>query len=456
MLLLLFRTRLRYYRNYLRHHFDRVVWFEIGFIVFILLYLTGRSPADIGYSLDFLLKKDFSAKYAAQWIALLPVFYLIAEALAFITLRPTGEWRILGTLPIAQPTITNYHLLRHCGKTIGLLFIGTTPFFAGDNGVIEKLARCCFALGTLLALQLAGFKQAFSLRNTERTLPKRILHWLPTEAIILCILIFGVSQLQPLVADSSDKILFVWPAGWALASGLFYDLRRKYAPEVIESQPSLKSQTVQSTPAFNQPGFKRGITSAMIWRDLKFLRAEKRSVFILVVLATIIILLAGLAQSSAAEAYASSIVLEGIFGFMLINTLLVLFEHDLKTSALQRSLPVSASTYWKARWLLASGFMAAPVMGIVLVIPVFFKIEMGFVFFIGLGLILPGVFAAVYCNAGFGLFPNIKFCGVLLNILLGLMILFWFYMPLGTVILLAISVLWIRKSQRHFQFLEIG
>ena len=194
----------------------------------------------------------------------------------------------------------------------------------------------------------------------------------------------------------------------------------------------------------------------MIWRDLKFLRAGKRSIFILVVLAAIIILLAGLAQSSAAEAYASSIVLEGIFGFMLINTLLVLFEHDTKTSALQRTLPLSASACWKARWLLASGFMAAPVLGIVLVIPVFFKIEMGFVFFIGLGLILPGIFAAVYCNAGFGLFPNIKFFGVLLNILLGLMILFWFYMPLGTVILLAISVLWIRKSQRHFQFWEIG
>lgn len=456
MLLLLFRTRLRYYRNYLRHHFDRVVWFEIGLIVFIFLYLTGRSPADIGYSLDFLLEKDFPAKYAAQWVTLLPAFYLIAEALAFITLRPTGEWRILGTLPIAQSTITDYHLLRHSSKTAGLLFIGSIPFLAGDYSVIEKLARCCFALGMLLALQLAGFKQAFSLRNTERTLPKRILRWLPTEAIILCILIFGVSQLQPLVINSSNKILLAWPAGWALAAGLFYYLRRNYAPEVIESQSSLKSQAIHSTPTFNQPGFKRGITSAMIWRDLKFLRAGKRSIFILVVLATMIILLAGLAQSSAAEAYASSIVLEGIFGFMLLNALLVLFEHDTKTSALQRSLPIRASACWKARWLLASGFMATPLIGIVLVIPVVFKIEMGFVFFIGLGLILPGIFAAVFCNAGFGLFPNIKFCGVLLNILLGLMILFWFYMPLGTVILLAISVLWIRKSQRHFQFLEIG
>lgn len=456
MLLLLFRTRLRYYRNYLRHHFDRMVWLEIGFIILILFYLAGRSPADIGYSLDFLLKKDFSVKYAAQWVVRLPMFYLIAEALAFMTLRPTGEWQILGALPIAQPTITDYHLLRHCSKTAGLLFIGTIPFLAGDNGIVEKLARCCFALGTLLTLQFAGFNQAFSLRNTERTLLKRIFRWLPIEAIILGTLISGVAQLQPLVTTSSNKIFFVWPVGWTLAAILFFYLRRHYAPEVIENQPSIKPRTIHSTTTFNQSGFKGGITRALIWRDLKFLSTEKRSIFVLVALATMIILLAALAQSSAAEAYASSMVLEGIFGFMLINALLVLFEQDAKTAALQRSLPVNASANWKARWLLASGFMAAPLIATVLVIPFVFGIEIGFVFFLGLGIMIPGIFSAVFCNAGFGLFPNIKFCGVLLNILLGLMILFWFYMPLGTVILLTISVLWVRKSQQHFQFLEIG
>jgi len=74
MLLLLLRTRLRYYRNYLRHHFDRMVWLEIGFIILILFYLAGRSPADIGYNLKFLLEKDFPLKYAAPWVTLLPVF----------------------------------------------------------------------------------------------------------------------------------------------------------------------------------------------------------------------------------------------------------------------------------------------------------------------------------------------------------------------------------------------
>jgi hypothetical protein len=99
--------------------------------------------------------------------------------------------------------------------------------------------------------------------------------------------------------------------------------------------------------------------------------------------------------------------------------------------------------------------MAAPAIASALVIPLKFAIGAGFLFYFLLALLIPAVFAAMYCNAGFGLFPNLKFCGVLLNIALGLIILFWFYMPFGSLILLGIGALWIRKSQRHFQFLEL-
>jgi hypothetical protein len=64
MLILLLRTRLHYYRNYLRHHFDRMVRLEIGLIVAILLFLTVRSPADIGYSLKFLRAENFPLRFA--------------------------------------------------------------------------------------------------------------------------------------------------------------------------------------------------------------------------------------------------------------------------------------------------------------------------------------------------------------------------------------------------------
>lgn len=279
MLFLLLRTRLRYYRNYLRHHFDRVVWLEIGFIVLILFYLAGRSPAYIGYDLKFLLEKDFPLKYAAQWVTLLPVFYLIVEALAFITLRPTGEWQILGTLPVAKPAVTNYHLLRHSSKTAGLLFIGVLPFLIGDTGVIEKLARCFFALGILLVLQFAGFMQAYHLRYTGKSLPQRILHWLPIETAILILLIIGAAQLNHLVTASSHKILLAWQAGWILAAALFLYLRRNYEPGLIESQAPVRHETNRATKTIDLFCLKSGMTSALIWRDLRFLWMEKRSTF---------------------------------------------------------------------------------------------------------------------------------------------------------------------------------
>jgi len=96
MLFLLLRTRRRYYRNYLRHHFDPMVWLEIGAIILILFYLVGRSPADIGYNLKVLIAKDFHLKYSNHWVTLLPIFYLSVEALALITLRPSGELQMLG------------------------------------------------------------------------------------------------------------------------------------------------------------------------------------------------------------------------------------------------------------------------------------------------------------------------------------------------------------------------
>jgi len=380
---------------------------------------------------------------------------LIVEALTFITLRPTGEWQMLGALPVAKSAVINYHLLRHSGKTIGLLFLGTMPFLLGDHSMFLKLARCFFASGMLLALQFAGFVQAYHLRNAGKSLPRRILRWLPIETVILIILVIGASQLEFLPLNSNDKILLAWPAGWIPAAALFLYLRRDYEPGLIESQTPGKHEAICPTVTINLFSRKGGTTSALIWRDLKFLWMKKRSAYILLAFAAGVILLACLAQSTATEAYASSIVLEIIFSFMLINVLLILFEHDAKSVGLMQALPVSASTCWKSRWLLAAGFMVAPVLFTMSILPFIFTIGIGFALFLAIGFIIPVIFAALFCNAGFGLFPNIKFCGVLLNVSLGLMLLFWFYMPFGTIILLASGALWIRKSQRHFQFLEI-
>jgi hypothetical protein len=455
MLILLLRTRLRYYRNYLRHHFDRMVWLEIGLIVAILLFLTVRSPADIGYSLKFLRAEDFPLRFTEHWAALLPIFYLAVEGLALVTLRPTGEWQILGALPIDKRAITDYHLLRYLGKTVGLLLIGTLPFWLGNDSAFVKISRGLFALGVLLLLQCAGFAQAYTLRNTHKKMPQKLLRWLPAEAAIIWVLISGASWLQNIFLGVTSRAFFAVLPIWSLALALLFYLRHTYEPGWIETQTSQANENIISRPRGIALSNKVGLTGTLILHDLQFLWRCKRSTFVWLALAAMILAAAVLAQESAEAAYASSIVLEIIFSMVLINALLILFEHDVKTVGLIRSLPIGARELWRSRWLLAAGFITVPMLLPILIIPVKFNIGAGFLLFLVTACSVPAVFAALYCNAGFGLFPNTKYCSLLLNISLGLMILFWFYMPFGTILLLGIAALWIGKSQRHFQFLEI-
>lgn len=455
MLILLLRTRLRYYRNYLRHHFDSMVWLEIGLIVTTLLFLTVRSPADIGYSLKFLRAEDFPLRYAKQWAALLPIFYLVAEALALVTQRPTGEWHILGALPIHKTAVTKYHLLRHLGKTAGLLLLGTLPFWAGNDTVFVKISRGFFALGILLLLQWAGFAQAYTMRNVHKKILQKLWRWLPVEAAIILFLIGGASWLRSMLVGAPSHMIIVLLPAWSLALALLFYLRRTYEPGWIEAQASTMGEKAINRPRGIALSNKVGLTGALILHDLQFLWRCKRSAFAWLLLSTFILAATAFAQESAEAVYASSVVLEIIFSILLINVLLILFENDVKTAGLIRSLPISAQKLWRSRWLLTAGFIVLPMLLPILIIPFKFNPGAGFLFFLGGAIGTPVVFAALYCNAGLGLFPNTKYCSLLLNISLGLIILFWFYMPFGTILLLGIAALWIGKSQRHFQFLEI-
>jgi hypothetical protein len=455
MLTLLLRTRLRYYRNYLRHHFDRMVWLEIGLIGIILLFLTVRSPADVGYSLQFLRAEDFTLRYAEYWATFLPIFYLIVEALATITLRPTGEWQILGALPIDKRAIANYHLLRHLGKTAGLLLFGTLPFWFGNDSVFVKISRSLFALGILLLLQWAGFAQAYTIRNAQKKTSQKLLRWLPVDASIVLFLIGGAPWLRSMFVGATSHVLIAVLPTWSLALALLFYLYHNYEPGGIETQASNTGEKAINPPSGMALSNKVGLTGALIMHDVQFLWRCKRSTFVWLLLAAIILAAAALAQESAEAVYASSIILEIIFSLLLINVLLVLFERDVKTVGLVRSLPIGARKLWRSRWLLAAGFMALPMLLPILIIPFKFTAGAGFLLFLVAAIGVPTVLAALFCNAGFGLFPNTKYCSLLLNISLGLMILFWFYMPFGTLLLLGIAALWIGKSQRHFQFLEI-
>ncbi|MDZ7290853.1 MAG: hypothetical protein ONB44_06585 [candidate division KSB1 bacterium] len=449
MLSLLFKTRLRYYRNYLRHHFDRAARIEIALIILIVLLLTGRSPADIGYSLKFLSAVEFPTRWANLLTVLLPLFYLAAEVLAFITLRPTGEGQILGALPFDRRTIANYHLLRFWGKTGPMLFLGTAPFLLGVGDTAGRMLHFFTVLGILVTLQLVAFLQAHRARQRS---PQKLFGWLFAEAVTIFILIAGASWWRQMFIAPEGIGLIGFLLGWSAVPFFLFYIYRAYEPGLIETRVTRGAKVVFG--GLNS-GRSAGTTNALILRDLRFLWRRKRSTFILLLFALAIMTVVSFVHENLREACVSSIVLEIIFSALSINTLLILFEHDIKTVGLIRSLPINARMPWRARWLLAAGFLVLPMLAPVFTLPFKFGVGMEFLFFIVIIIGLAAVFAALYCNAGFGLFPHARFCSFLLNISLLLMILFWFFMPLGTILLPAIMLFWIRKSQRHFQFLEI-
>jgi hypothetical protein len=322
MLVTLLRTRLRYYHNYLRHHFDRVVWLEIGLIVLLFFYLAGRSPADIGYNLKFLQAADFSFRYASQWAALLPLFYLIAEILALITLRPAGEWQILGALPIHQQAITNYHLLRHLGKIFGLFLLGTVPFLIGSGSIAGKTLRYSFALSALLALQLAGFIQAGVLRNAHERWPRKLRRWLPLEAAIIFLLVIGAPWWRNLLMVSTSQTFLGVLLAWSLALLLLFYIHHTHRPGHIETGVSRDREVVKPHREFSLSS-RMGITAALIFHDMQFLWRCKHSVFVYLFITAGITGMACMFQKSAEEAYASSIVIAIISNLLLVNALLV-------------------------------------------------------------------------------------------------------------------------------------
>ncbi|MGH7494143.1 MAG: hypothetical protein ACREOO_17350 [bacterium] len=206
MFFLLFKTRLHYYRNFLRAHFDRVTVIELACIGLIFLYLAARSPADIGYRPEAFFTPEFAARWMVRWLSLLPLFYFAAEFLAWVTLRPAGEWQILAALPFQKYALLRYQLARHFLKTASLLLIGILPFAIGRGDSWSAGLQSVTALVFMSALQLMAFAQAHLLRS--RAAPARKWgRWGLGEIIIMA----------PLLSCSQGEFgvtLVAWSFGW--------------------------------------------------------------------------------------------------------------------------------------------------------------------------------------------------------------------------------------------------
>ena len=154
--------------------------------------------------------------------------------------------------------------------------------------------------------------------------------------------------------------------------------------------------------------------------------------------------------------YITLLSLQFLLSLLLMKTILLLFQNDVDGDELTRTLSIKASSFWLARWLFIFGFLSLQMVIPIIIIPFVFKVSLGYFGFALAGLFgFPSIMATLYCNSGFGMFPHVHLTGYMISVSILLIILFWFFMPFGSIIILGVILFWIRKSQKRFQYLEL-
>ena len=457
MLSLLIKFRLKYYKNYIRYHFDQRTKIELGLVILILLFLTLRSPADIGYNFKWMHEEKFLSNWAKIFLTLLPVFYLISEAFGFMTLRKSQEWQILGALPFHRKSIADYFLVRQGIKIMPFALIGIFPFLLTLKVKFpSRLLSTFAALGILLFLQMLAFYQAYHIRNHTVRNIFRLGRWFVFDILIIALLILFSLNSGSIFLKISPASLSIFSIAWLLSLLFLFHIQRSF---VIHDAESISQQGKKSPSISNAANMfnTRNVNRATIIRDLFFLWREKRSSFILFIVSIAVSVIVSLAVRGFNETVVSLISIEILFSLLWTKTILLLFENDIHSFTLIRSLPVSASVQWWARWMFIAGIITIPIIIPVLIIAIRFGISFQLPILSLVCLVaIPGLMATLFCNSGFGLFPHINLTGLILTVTLILIVLFWFFMPFGSLFILAVIFFWIRKSQRHFKYLEIS
>jgi len=459
MLILLIKTRLKYYRNYIRYHFDRTTKIELGLIVLVFLLLIVRSPADIGYNFKWMSDDTFPAKWANIFSICLPIFYILSEAFAWHTLRRSGEWQLIGSLPFGRKSIANYYLSRQFAKLLFFIIIGVLPFWlALTSNLAIRTIRSLAASGVLTLLLLAGFTQAFYLRNRAKPFWRKIIRWIIFELIIISSTILLIPWSRTTFSEPLNLGLLGLLLTWGISFLLLKSIQKSFVLHDTESRSRRGKKSVAKTADIHSIfNFTHGFYLIFIMHDLVYLWRQKRSKFFIPILSIAIALLICFTESDAQAVYLAIIFLELLLSLFFIQTATDLFDRDAEKFSLIRSLPVTTSSLWLQRWLLLFGIIAMPMLVPAIVLLLKHGIDSSFILFLFASwAAIPSVLATIFCNACFGLFPQAKLSGYMISITIIMMILFWFFMPFGTLILLGVMVFWIRKSQKHLQFLEVG
>ena len=456
MLILLLKTRLKYYRNYIRYHFDRTTKIELGLIFLVFLLLIFRSPSDIGYNFRWMYDEAFPAKWANIFSLYLPIFYLLSEAFAIYTLRRTNEWQIIGALPFAKKSIANYFVFRFLSKMIIFIIVGFTPFWlAFSSSANLRTIRSFAALGVLLFLSLIAFIQVYHFRNRTRTFWQKWIRWLITEVVIILSIVLVMPWLRSVFSGQIHLDLIGLLAPWFTLPILLISIQKSLVLSDFEKR-SLKKRRVRSKPSVSFL-FKnaRGFYQTFLVNDLVYLWRQRRSSFGVPILSGTIGLLICFTENDANSVCLAIIFVEALLSLFLIKTVTILFERDAEKFSLVKSLPITAFSLWWQRWFLMVAVIAIPM----LIPTLFLLIKQGvsstfLLFVFGSLIAIPSTLATIFCNSCFGLFPQVNLSGYMISITVIMLFLFWFFIPFGTLILLAVMVFWIRKSQKHVQFLE--
>ncbi|MFQ5629516.1 MAG: hypothetical protein ACE5I1_12205 [bacterium] len=454
---MLLKTRARHALNYMRAKFDRVTIIYIFLISLVALYLAGRSPADIGYGLEMLSQNDFHLKWLAFVLNILFIFYFFSESMAYLTLRPTAGLSLLGSLPIENSAIINYSLIRHFLKTAGVFLLIIFPFWIGASPFGDRVLIFITITILLLAIQLGAYMQAYRLRQYFNQKVQTLRRWFLFELVAFALSYFvpNMVSIAEVYGNSWAQVLFLLLA--VSATGYFYRLVQKsHVPLFTESGKVVLTQKKRALFSPKTGLHYRSTTVSLILHDLYFLQKKKKTLFILQALGLFLSFMVSVYNDSPENAFGGLLFIQGVLSFFMINALMELFRRDADVFSLLRSLSLSASKYWWARWVFASLMLALPFIIPNLIILMQFRLESSHIGLIVLSLaVLPGLFALIYCNAGFGTFPHVNFGANMMNISLALIIFMWFYVPFGSMMILGIALLWVRKSIRNIKILEL-
>lgn len=331
------------------------------------------------------------------------------------------------------------------------------PFWIGASPVLERLLIFTTITSSLCALQLGAYMQAHHLRQYFNQKAPALKRWLMIEFAAFAILYLGPRRL------SLDKIYNNWGAQTILlllaiaATGLLYHfISQFYTPAFTETGKSTLTQKGRPIIFRKSPFHCQSTTAHLILQDFYFLQKKKKSFFALQALGIFLGFMVTTYNNNATSAFGSVIFIQGVLSFFLITALMELFRRDAEVFSLLRSLPLPMSKYWLARWIFASLALALPFFIPNLTILLQFPIAASHLGLLALSLAaIPSLFALIYCNAGFGTFPHVNFGSNMMNISLALIILFWFYVPFGSLMILGVALLWVRKSLQNVKLVEL-